>query len=122
MPASQDPVKRGKLYEYLKAENLTDLSFEKFSSEYGSNSEKQARLYKHLKGNELTDLDADTFSNEYFGDIKKKNQIPVATSPREDTVSVDPPGSSGSTEDTSKNSSPQEPVEGSINKLYDFED
>ena len=65
MPASQDPVKRGKLYEYLKAENLTDLSFDEFSSEYGSNSEKQATLFKHLKGKELVHI--------LIGDFKNNN-------------------------------------------------
>lgn len=73
-------IKRGKLYEYLKAENLTDLSFEEFSIEYGSNSKKQARLYRHLKDNKLTSLDADTFANEYFGGItKRKDSIKELT-------------------------------------------
>ena len=72
MPASQDPVKRGKLYEYLKAETLISISFDEFSSEFASKPEKQARLYKYLKDNELTDLDADTFANEYFGGITKR--------------------------------------------------
>lgn len=58
--------KRKKLYNYLSSEGMTDLSYDKFSSEYSTNKEKQNKLYSYLSSEGMTDLDESSFSKDYF--------------------------------------------------------
>ena len=84
----QDPIKRKKLYDYLKSNQLTDLSFDEFSKEYATNKDKTKKLYSYLKSNQLTDLNQKTFYNEYFGDVKKKDVGGVSKNQKASSVSV----------------------------------
>jgi len=72
MEEVQDPIKRKNLHSWLVSQNMTDLSYETFSTEYGKNDSKYDNLYKYVKSKEMTDLDYNTFKAEYFGDVKKK--------------------------------------------------
>ncbi|CAL2094706.1 hypothetical protein [Tenacibaculum sp. 190524A02b] len=66
-----DPVKRKRLYNYLKENELTDLGFDEFSSKYKA-PENSKRIYDYLKERDLTTIDYDKFHTSYFGDLVKE--------------------------------------------------
>jgi hypothetical protein len=69
---------------------MTDLSFEDFSNEYSSNSEKSGKLYSYLSENKMTDLNDVDFHSEYFGDLKKKEETPEPIPQELDNLAAQP--------------------------------
>lgn len=59
------------LYNYVKANNMTDLDAQSFYDAY-SDPEKFSDLYGYVKGQNMTDLGQDEFYAAYFGELKKK--------------------------------------------------
>lgn len=74
MEESKDPIKRKKLFGYLKDNGLTDLDFNTFSQKYSSR-ENSDKIYSYLSSEKLTDLKPDQFYSEYFGDAKPVKQL-----------------------------------------------
>lgn len=60
------------LYNYVKANNMTDLDAQSFYDAY-SDPEKFSELYGYVKGQNMTDLGQDEFYAAYFGELKKKD-------------------------------------------------
>jgi hypothetical protein len=58
------------IYNYFKANKLTDLDANSFYKSY-SDPSKSKELWSYLKQNNMTDLDANAFHSSYFG-VKKK--------------------------------------------------
>ncbi|MBS9767066.1 MAG: sel1 repeat family protein [Flavobacteriaceae bacterium] len=72
-------IKRHKLYNFLKENNLTKKDFKSFSKTHKNNSEQ---LYKFLKDNNLTNKDYNSFHTDYFGYLKIEEELTLSEKDR----------------------------------------